>query len=145
MKMFNKINDFIKSDDVQEKIKKTKSFTVKTFKNAKTKADDYMAEYKRKKSEGQTIEGEVVTEPVLEEPKSEKSEKPKTKKTVAKKSKVKKETEQKGLVIEGLNQKTINTLVEAGYDSKEKLNEATDKELGALKGIGKAAIDKIRK
>lgn len=34
--------------------------------------------------------------------------------------------------------------VEAGYDTKEKIANATDKELLDLKGVGKATLKKVR-
>ena len=47
------------------------------------------------------------------------------------------------LVIEGIDEKHIATLVAAGFDTLEKVQAATKKELVALEGIGDKTAEKI--
>ena len=47
--------------------------------------------------------------------------------------------------IEGIGPKTAEALIEAGFKTLDDLKNATDEQLLAIKGVGKKAVEKIRK
>ena len=81
--------------------------------------------------------------------KTEASPKVDTKPTVSEKTTKapppKKDKKSLGDVYPDLKSNIIKVLSSAGFDSKKAINKASDKELLALKGVGKATIKVLRK
>ncbi len=88
---------------------------------------------------------ETISETSQEEQPVE-PEKPKQATTTAPKPEPKPEPETKSLADEfpGLKANFVKVLTEAGFDSRKAIDNATDKELLAVKGIGQATVKILR-
>lgn len=102
------------------------------------------------KVEKMVKEEPAAVKPVAEKKKTEQKPKQQAKTKTKPKPKPKKTSAKpaaKSLADEfpGLKVNFVKVLTEAGFDTKEAIGKATDKELLALKGIGQATIKILRK